>query len=37
MPHMERLFDTLDRTPAIARDDLYLAWDFTVASVSAPQ
>ena len=30
-PHMESLFDTLARA-GIARDDLYLAWDFTVGS-----
>src|SRR6476620_240487 len=30
-PHMERLFSTLQRA-GIARKDLYLAWDFTVAS-----
>jgi hypothetical protein len=30
-PHMESLFTTLERA-GIARDDLYLAWDFTVAS-----
>ncbi len=30
-PHMESLFTTLKRA-GIARDDLYLAWDFTVAS-----
>ncbi len=30
-PHMESLFTTLDRA-GIARDDLFLAWDFTVAS-----
>jgi hypothetical protein len=30
-PHMERLFATLQRA-GIARNSLYLAWDFTVAS-----
>jgi hypothetical protein len=30
-PHMERIFDTLAQA-GIARKDLYLAWDFTVAS-----
>ena len=30
-PHMEQLFGTL-ADAGIARDDLYLAWDFTVAS-----
>ena len=30
-PHMEDLFTTL-AAAGIARDDLYLAWDFTVAS-----
>lgn len=30
-PHMESLFRTLSAA-GIARDDLYLAWDFTVAS-----
>ena len=29
--HMESLFGTLDRAD-IARDDLFLAWDFTIAS-----
>ena len=31
-PHFESLFKSLDAA-GIARDDLYLAWDFTVASV----
>src|SRR5687767_2383009 len=30
-PHMERLFTTLQRA-GVARNSLYLAWDFTVAS-----
>jgi hypothetical protein len=30
-PHMEEIFTTLDRA-GIARDQLYLAWDFTTAS-----
>ena len=30
-PHMESLFTTLEQS-GIDRDDLYLAWDFTVAS-----
>jgi hypothetical protein len=30
-PHMERIFEELDAA-GIERDDLYLAWDFTVAS-----
>ncbi len=30
-PHMEEIFDTL-AAAGIQRDDLYLAWDFTVAS-----
>lgn len=30
-PHMEEIFSTLDDA-GIGRDDLYLAWDFTVAS-----
>lgn len=31
-PHMEQLFDELGAA-GVGRDDLYLAWDFTVASV----
>ena len=30
-PHMERIFHTLDRA-GVEREELYLAWDFTVAS-----
>jgi hypothetical protein len=33
-PHMERIFRTL-RKAGIARRDLYLAWDFTVASADS--
>ena len=33
-PHMEQLFSELDGA-GIGRDDLYLAWDFTVASQRA--
>ena len=31
-PHMEQLFDELAEAAGSARNDLYLAWDFTVAS-----
>jgi hypothetical protein len=32
-PHMEQIFDEL-ADAGVARDDLYLAWDFTVASTA---
>ena len=34
--HMESIFTTLGRRPGIARKNLYLAWDFTVASETQP-
>ena len=35
-PHLERVFGDLDRA-GIDRDDLFLAWDFTVASEREPR